>query len=453
MRLIALVVLSGCVGMADGPPQPDSGSSDSGSPPSDAGNRTDAGAMDSGTPDAGASDSGTPDSGLPLCPPDAGLNATGTTHELMSGQTLQQAIGAAAPGDRIHVSANLPMQTVTAAPSADVFIEADNGVQIAGLDCNGCAHLVLRGMTFTNTVNLQPGTYITLDRISLDMGTQDATALYIHGNGDVPANASHHITVSASSIHGGARTIFILTNFSPSTNWNHDLVFVGNDFQCGSHNCFQFSGGADARIEANLFHDPGGDGVLTAGATRIQILRNQMLGTKTVMSDAVAIASPGMEWDNYAGVENMISSDITVANNVMVDWGHAAVDLEAATNIRVVYNTVVNTTGFTTWARVPHDQSGNVILMGNSDFKLWNNIFPSMTPDSADPAPTLNVSNLVGVDPKLANSMTGELSPQSPAIDMATINADTPLVDFKNLPRGPMPDIGAQELGATAACR
>jgi hypothetical protein len=452
MRLLGLLVLSGCVGMADMASQPDSGSTDSGQPPRDAGNPPDA-SVDAGPMDAGASDAGAPDGGLPMCPPDAGPMATGVTHELMSGQTLQQAITASSPGDRIHVSANLAMQTVTAAPSGDVFIEADNGVQIAGLDCNGCAHLVLRGMTFTNTVNLQPGTFITLDRISLDMGTQDATALYIHGNGDVPANASHHITVTDSSIHGGARTIFILTNFSPSTNWNHDLVFVGNDFQCGSHNCFQFSGGADARIEGNFFHDPGGDGVLTAGATRIQILRNRMLGATSVTSDAVAIASPGMEWDNYAGVENMISSDITVANNVMLNWGHAAVDLEAATNIRVVYNTVINCTGFTTWARVPHDQSGNVILMGNSDFKLWNNIFPSMTPDSADPPPTLNVSNLVGVDPKLADPMTGELSAQSPAIHMATVNADTPLVDFKNLPRGPSPDIGAQELGATAACR
>jgi len=324
MRLLVLVVLSGCVGMAEGPPPPDSGSGDSGQmQPPDSGMTPDASVPDSGVPDAGPSDAG-----LPLCPVDGGYNATGVTRELMSGQTLQQVLSASAPGDRVHVSANLGMQTVTAAPSGDVFIEADPGVQIAGLDCNGCAHLVLRGMTFTDSVNLQPGRFITLDRISLDMGTQDATALYIHGNGDMPSSASDHITVTGSSIHGGARTIFILTNFSPSTYWNHDLVFEGNDFQCGSHNCFQFSGGADARIEANLFHDPGGDGVLTAGATRIQVLRNWMVGDTSVSSDAVAIASPGMEWDNYAGVENMISSDITVANNVMVNWGNAAIALE-----------------------------------------------------------------------------------------------------------------------------
>src|SRR5262249_21750957 len=157
-------------------------------------------------------------------------------------------------------------------------------------------------------------------------------------------------------------------------------------------------------------------------------------------------ATPGHEWDNYTGVENMISSDITVANNIIEDWGHAGIDLEAATNIRIVYNTVVNTTGFTTWARSPTDQQANASLHGNSDCKLCNNILPSFTPDSADPAPALNVSNLVGGDPKLADTMTCMPTAQSPAVDMATVNADTPAVDFRGLPRGAMPDVGAMEL-------
>jgi hypothetical protein len=43
------------------------------------------------------------------------------------------------------------------------------------------------------------------------------------------------------------------------------------------------------------------------------------------------------------------------------------------------------------------------------------------------------------------------LAPGSPGIDAALVNAETPLVDFANRPRGAMPDVGARELGAPAA--
>jgi hypothetical protein len=455
MRAPALVLslLCGCTMTVrvDLPGSPDAAVE----PPVDAGSVADAGADDAGI-EVG-NDAGMPmmDAGLPACPPDAGPVATGMTRELAMGATLQSVLAMSAPGDRVHIaSGSWPRQTVTAALSGDVFVEADMGASFAGLDCNGCAHLVVRGLKFTDSVNIQPGHDLLFERISIDLGTLDASPLYIHAIGDVPANASHHVTVRESSIHGGARTVFIQTNFSPVPNWNHDLLFVGDDFQCGSHNCFQLSGAADTVIEANLMHDPaGGGGVLTAGATRVQVLRNRFVGIKTVNTSAVQLATPGKEWDNYAGVEYMISSEITVANNVMLSWGSAGLELDATTHIDLVNNTVIDSVGMTTWARNPTDQSGNVIQHGNDNIRLWNNILPNITMDSADPPLTLDATNLVGGDPKLADMMVGTLSMQSPAVDAATVNAQTPTVDFYGLPRGAKPDIGAIELGAAAACR
>jgi hypothetical protein len=50
--------------------------------------------------------------------------------------------------------------------------------------------------------------------------------------------------------------------------------------------------------------------------------------------------------------------------------------------------------------------------------------------------------------PIFADTTDYALAPGSPGIDAALINAETPLVDFENRPRGAMPDIGARELAA-----
>ncbi|MBK7858458.1 MAG: right-handed parallel beta-helix repeat-containing protein [Archangiaceae bacterium] len=387
-----------------------------------------------------------PDAGMPM--------ATGTTRDFTGSGTLQTLVAMSAPGDRIRVAAGTyGAQSITAKPSGDVFIEAAAGASptFAGLTCNGCTHLYLRGLKFTGTVDLGTASFITLDTVSIDLGTQDASGLYIHGSGSA-TGMSHDITVVRSSIHNGARTIFILTNFSPNANWNHHLTFVNSDFQCGTHNCFQVSGGRDLRIENNVFHDPKGDGVLTAGGVRIDILRNRMRGS-TANVVAVRLATPGTEWDNFAGVENMISSDITVANNVISGWVAAGVELDAATNIRVVYNTVAGPVGFKTWHRTPHDQANNVILNGNSNMTVWNNIFPTLQIDGADPMPSMIGTNLVGGSPMYVDTVSYQLAAGSPALDKGVVNAQTPLVDFTNAVRGAMPDYGALERGAPApAC-
>ena len=90
---------------------------------------------------------------------------------------------------------------------------------------------------------LDGSSFFRLDGVNIDLGDQDESALHIHGQGS--AGPSHDITVQDSSIHGGARTVFILGEFAPSENWNHDLVFSRCDFACGTHNCFQISGGRD----------------------------------------------------------------------------------------------------------------------------------------------------------------------------------------------------------------
>jgi len=167
------------------------------------------------------------------------------------------------------------------------------------------------------------------------------------------------------------------------------------------------------------------------------------------------IATPGMEWDNYAGVENMISSAILLANNVVDGFGNA-VQLDAARDVAIVYNTVADGVGLRHNHRTPHDQQNNVILDGNSAIRVWNNIFPSIA--AGDQRPAFESNNVVQTGgggmglitspPAFGTGPDYPLSPQSPAIDKALVNAETPLLDFEGHLRGAMPDIGARELGA-----
>ena len=264
------------------------------------------------------------------------------------------------------------------------------------------------------------------------------------------------MTVVHSRIAGGERTIFLGGSFGVESTWNHDLFFYGNEFICGTHNCFQFSGGRDAVIEDNDFHDPKGGGVLTAGATRIVVRRNRMRGDPSLNLVAVQLASPGTEWDNYAGVEYMTSTDLTVENNLIVGWGAAGIELDAVDRVTIVYNTVVDCgAGLHTWARTPHDQQNNVIISGNHDVKLWNNILPSITLDSADPRPVFESNNLVQSGgggahlitsaPQFADTVDYAPKAGSPESGAALVDSDTPTDDRRGSPRSATPDLGAWE--------
>jgi hypothetical protein len=63
--------------------------------------------------------------------------------------------------------------------------------------------------------------------------------------GQQGSGANHGIVAQDSLIQGGGRTIFVLGNFAPSEQWNHHLTFWNNRITCGSHKCFQISGGGD----------------------------------------------------------------------------------------------------------------------------------------------------------------------------------------------------------------
>jgi len=203
-------------------------------------------------------------------------------------------------------------------------------------------------------------------------------------------------------------------------------------------------------------------GVLTAGATRVAITRNRMKGMPGMSPCATQIASPGMEWDNYAGVENMTSTAIVIANNVIDGWG-SAVQLDAARDVAIVHNTIADGTGVRFNHRTPHDQMGNVILNGNSDIRIWNDILPSISLATGETKPAFESNNVIwkggGGGPGDVTSMPifagaaadYALAPGSPGIDAALINAETPLVDFENRLRGDRPDVGARESAAPAA--
>lgn len=427
---------------------------------SDAGT-SDAGTSDSGLADLGAPDLGSPDSGVRTCLDyDAGLlPPPGATRMLTPGATLASILSGAAAGDRVVVQGgSYPAETLTNSFAAPVLIEAAPGAipLFHGLTLNGAAGLIFRGIHFDATVTLQAAHDLVFDQIDLDVGARDVSGLEIFNS----RGASHDILVMRSRIAGGARTIFFGGRFGLEVTWSHHVELRQNELICGTHNCFQLSGARDVIIEDNDFHDPRGGGVLTVGATRVLIARNRLRGGG-VMASAIQLATPGKEWDNYAGVEYMISSDITVANNLIVGWGGSGIELDAVRDVKIVYNTIADGAGLHTWARSPHDQQDNVILSGNHEVKLWNNILPSISLDAADPRPVLESNNLVergGGGQQLytgAASYDDQLSfvPQagSLAIDHAMVDALTPLVDGRGSLRGPSPDIGAVEREG-AAC-
>jgi hypothetical protein len=392
--------------------------------------------------------------------------AGATVIDVSAPSTLAGALASAKAGDRIVLHAGSYANETISNRKFDtpVFVEAAAGdtVVMAGGHFTSCDHLSFSGITFSATVMLDGSANFTFHGVTLDGGASEEAALQIHGQGS--AGASHDVLVEASTIRGGGRTIFVLGKFAPSDAWNHHLSFIRDDITCGSHNCFQISGGRDIVIDGNRINGTTTAGVLTAGATRVAITRNRMKGMSGMSPCATQIASPGMEWDNYAGVENMISSAIVIANNVVDGWS-SGVQLDAARDVAVVYNTVADGTGVRFNHRTPHDQMGNVILNGNSDIRIWNDILPSIALASGETKPAFESNNVIwkggGGGPGDVTSMPifaagaadYALAPGSPGIDAALINAETPLVDFENRTRGAMPDVGAREYAApVAAC-
>ena len=381
--------------------------------------------------------------------------------------TLAAALATAQAGDRVVLHAGTYAQEKISKRkfASFVFIEAAAGetVTLPGATFTSSDHLAISGVTFTATVMLDGSSNFAFTKVTLDGGATEDAALQIHGQSS--AGASHDVLVQDSTIKGGGRTIFILGVFAPSDGWNHHLTFVRDDITCGSHNCFQVSGGRDLVIDGNRINGTTTAGVLTAGATRVSITRNRFVGMAGQSPCATQIASPGMEWDNYAGVENMISSAVVIANNVVDGWG-TALQLDAAKDVAFVYNTVADGKGITFDHRVPHDQKGNVILDGNSNIRAWNNLMPAISVGTGEMPPSFqsnNVvwkgggggANLVTTMPTFASTTPGAandwaLAAGSVGIDGALVNAETPLVDFENRPRGAKPDVGAHELGAGA---
>jgi len=418
-----------------------------------------------GTTDAGAGTDAGGSVPVPGSCSQAPTPAAGATViDVRAPATLASALATAKAGDRIVLHAGTYAKETTSNRkfASFVFVEAAAGdlVTMAGATFTSSDHLSFRDIQFTATVMLDGSSNFAFHGVTLDGGATEEAALQIHGQSS--AGASHDVLVEDSTIKGGGRTIFILGKFAPSDTWNHHLTFARDDITCGSHNCFQISGGRDIAIDGNRINGTTTAGVLTAGATRVAITRNRMKGMAGKSPCAAQIASPGMEWDNYAGVENMISSAIQIANNVVDGWG-SAVQLDAARDVAIVHNTVADGTGVRFNHRVPHDQAGNVILNGNADIRIWNDILPSITLATGEAKPAFESNNVIwkggGGGPGDLTSMPMfaaggadyALAPGSPGIDAALINAETPLVDFENRPRGAMPDVGARELAAPAA--
>ncbi|MDX2110792.1 MAG: right-handed parallel beta-helix repeat-containing protein [Verrucomicrobiota bacterium] len=375
------------------------------------------------------------------------------TITLQAGMTINNALSLTKPGDTLVLpNGNYAKQTLTKQFPADVTIKAQqtNKAIIAGMLLSKAQHLSFRGIKFTDPFRLDGASDITIAGCTLDAGASTEGSLEIYGQG---ANGpTHHITVENCTISNGGRTIFFAGHFAPSENWNHDIVIRNNQITCGTNVGIQISGGRDLLITENKFNTTRSGAILTAGATRVEISRNRIEGPSLGMQ----IATPGREWDPFSGVEHMISSDILVANNVIISTANSCIMLSACHDISIVYNTLAGTGTLSTIHRTPHDYANKfVILEGNSNIRVWNNIMERITLDTLDPRPVFESHNLVRTggagdglitsDPKFSETTTYSLSASSPALDKAIFTDDTPTVDFTGEERGSPADLGAME--------
>jgi hypothetical protein len=408
----------------------------------------------------------------PLCELGASTRqATGSDILISPNQSaLAEALKGASPGDRIVLEAGLyeaeSLDEVTFA--SDVFIEAAPGAEVTmqGLSCTRCAHLVFRGIDFVSdpgddaqrhVVNLDASSHITFDGVSMNAPPGQST-LRIYGQRN---GACDHIEVYDSEISGGQRTVFILGKFAPSEQWNHTMTFARNTFTCGTSTCMQVSGGRDLLLADNTIRSTKGVGLLTAGATRIDVRRNVFEGSADA-NVAMNLATPGKQWDNFNGVEHMISSDLHIINNLVVGWANVGIQLNAVKDVDIAHNTLVVPTGLRTSHRTPQKwMSEEVILQGNQEYRLWHNIIDRITVDDRDPRPEFESHNLVlrggagdgliELDAMLAGAPDYELSPGSPAINAGQAMPEQMPVELDRFghTRETPSDLGALELGST----
>jgi len=396
--------------------------------------------------------------GMPCDP--ASLAPSGADIDVTPPMKIADALAKAMPGDRLilHAGAYGSESISKLSFAKHVFIEVAKGEQatLPGLHFTSCDHIVLDGVHVEGTLELEGSSDFVLRRVALHGQGEDAALQF---QGQHAAGANHDIVVEGSEVSGGGRSVFILGKFAPADAWNHHLMFRRTFFTCGSHNCFQISGGRDIDIVENAIKSATTGGVLTAGATRVNIAQNQFVAED---GPAMQIATPGMEWDNYAGVENMISSKIVIANNLVTGF-KTGVQLDAATDVAIVYNTFVDGMGVRFNHRTPHDQAMNLILDGNDNVRIWNNIMLQLVVGQGDKPPAFLSNNLISGagaggenpikgDPLLDNDYAPGLG--SPALDSALINAETPLIDNQGRTRGDKPDVGANEAnsGPPSAC-
>ena len=176
-----------------------------------------------------------------------------------------------------------------------MFVEAAAGdpVTMAGAKFTELGPPSFRDIQFTATVMLDGSSNFAFHGVTLDGGATEEAALQIHGQSS--AGASHDVLVEDSTIKGGGRTIFILGKFAPSDTWNHHLTFVRDDITCGSHNCFQISGGRDIddRRQPYQRHDDRGRAHGGRDARRDHAQPHEGYGRQTALRDR---KSPRRAW-------------------------------------------------------------------------------------------------------------------------------------------------------------
>ncbi len=285
----------------------------------------------------------------------------------------------------------------------------------------------------------------------------DGAALEIFGqrkdSQGVSSFATHHVTVADSVLKGGGRTVFVLGAFESSDKWNHSLLFSNNDISCGSKACFQISGGRNIDIRGNRLRSRGALGVLTAGANGVRITRNRFSGNSE--GAAIQIATPGWQWDPFRGVENMISSNNVVANNIVSNWG-IGIMFAAARDTDVVFNTFANVDlSLFMLNHKPLAPNGQVLVEKSEGSRVWNNVLTGVLTLEGEDRPTFESHNFYTTPGAGAGAVFFEGNPMlgpdytplanSVVRDMGTVVPGAPTDDFAGRPRDSRPDIGAAE--------
>lgn len=387
------------------------------------------------------------------------LNAR-TTVEVGTDKELEMALGRASGGETIILRrGTYGLHSLRKPYASPVTVRGvDRGaVQVQGFSTaadaderTAAANVVIRDMT-----------------ISGPDGGRDAIRIN---------RGAHHIVLEDLTIRGGEHCVNINAYPYGGVTWPYDITVRNSDLSHSLGDVVQITGGRNLVFQHNSIHDPRDnpadhvDGIQAIASDDLKIVGNSFteppVGT-TGVNQAIILgrADP---YDQALSVRKSY-----VANNLIAGWRGSGILLAGTESTWVVNNTSMpyrGQSGFVTVDKDPSASGGTAEAWGNTDLKVWNNIFSKVSADpnpKSDPvfashnlitargarygtSPLTGRARFVTTDP--TSSERYELKATSPAVDSGITTPDgmTPNTDLDGLSRSGLPDRGAREYRPSA---